>query len=330
MAQELGNPAAVERIIRSRVEVDSQLLLLAKTHLIDHCTGDMSSQIDAFTTSIGARRIDRVVIHPTVDVEASIDAVARHLSAIISLGEAVWALIGAGTLVPLSGGSEMPRSDVAWTTVVPGSGGSSSGWRFEDLVVPVPPRFALAPSRRANPTHLTDGDLYIATLGEDVHPLIAEALRDGVRCLRADLYLPALAMLAKAVEGAWTLLAAGLAAAAPKDAGAAKLGKDAETAAIHFATLVKRTTDLYARQDLFSAIAKASSVSLDEIREAREWTEVVRDSRNVLHFAVATPVPNTYEKAAALYLGAVPNLRLLFTASRAATTAAEAGGAATV
>ncbi|NJD26918.1 MAG: hypothetical protein FIA92_01310 [Chloroflexi bacterium] len=314
----------MERLIRARVEVDPQLLLLAKAHLIDHCTGEMTAQLDAFTTSIGARRVDRVVIHPTVDVEASVDAVAQHLSATVALGEAVWALIGAGALVPLSGGNDAPRTNVEWTTVVPGSGGTSRGWRFDDLVVPMPPKFAVAPSRRARPTHLTDGDLYLATLGEGVHPLIVESLRDGVRCLRADLYLPAIAMLAKAAEEAWTLFAASLAAVAPKDAGAAKLGKDVDAGALHFAALLKRATELYARQDLFSAIAKASGASLEEVRSAREWAEVVRDSRNVLHFTVATPVPNTYEKAAALYLGAVPNLRLLFAATREANTVAAA------
>lgn len=96
-ARGLRNPSAVERLIRARAEVSSQLLLLAKAHLIDHCTGEMSSQLDGFTASIGARRVDRVVIHPTVDVEASVDAVARHLSATIALGEAVWALIVAET-----------------------------------------------------------------------------------------------------------------------------------------------------------------------------------------------------------------------------------------
>jgi hypothetical protein len=175
-------------------------------------------------------------------------------------------------------------------------------------------------------THLTDGDLYLATLDEEVHPLVAEAIRDGVRSLRADLYLPALAMLAKAAEGLWTLFAAGLAAAAPTDAKAGGLGRDVEGGHLHFAQLVDRTTELYARQDLYREIALTSGASLADVRAVREWTEVVRDSRNVLHFTAATPVPITYEKAAALFLGAVPNFRVLLAATRAAVAASSEPG----
>jgi hypothetical protein len=315
------DPATVEQEIRARIAVGAQLLLLAKVSLTEHCTGEMQSQVDAFVASLDARHANPVVIHPTADVEAAIAGVAKNMSAKIALGEALWALIGAGILVPRAGNGS-PRMDVAWTTVIPGSGGSSSGWNFEDLAVPMPGRFSLAPSRAAVPTHLTDGDLYLATFEEAVHPLVDEVIRDAVRCLRADLYLPALAMLGKAAEGIWTLCAAALAAAAPNDPGAAKLGRDLESGTTHFANLLKRTADLYTRQDLFGEIAKASGASLDEVRSAREWTEVVRDSRNVVHFTVATPVPNTYEKAAALFLGAVPNLRVLLSATRAAAAQA--------
>ena len=128
-------------------------------------------------------------------------------------------------------------------------------------------------------------------------------------------------MLAKAAEGLWTLFAAALAAAAPSDAKASGLGRDLEGGHVHFATLVDRATELYGRQDLYGEIARISGSSLAEIRAVREWTEVVRDSRNVLHFTVATPVPNTYEKAAALFLGAVPNFRVLMAATRAASGA---------
>jgi hypothetical protein len=316
-----ADPNEIEQLIRARVAVDAQLLLLAKSHLVEHCTGEASSQIDSFLSSLDLRQPDPIVIHPTVDTEAAITALVRSLSAKIAMGEAVWALIGAGIVVPRSSGLTTPRMHVGWTTVVPGSGGSSSGWNLQDLAVPFPEHFSLAPSHSAGGTHLTDGDLYLATLVEEVHPLVAEAIRDGVRSLRADLYLPALAMLAKAAEGLWSLLAAALAAAAPKDATAARLGHDVDAGHLHFAQLLARTTELYARQDLFGEVARASGASLADVRAAREWTEVVRDSRNVLHFTLGTPVPNTYEKTAALYLGAVLNFRVLLAVTRAALAA---------
>jgi hypothetical protein len=82
--------------------------------------------------------------------------VAKNTSAKIALGEALRTLIGAGILVPRAANST-PRMDLAWTTGIAGGSGSSSGWRFEDLAVPMPGRFSLSPSRAAEATHLTDG-----------------------------------------------------------------------------------------------------------------------------------------------------------------------------
>ena len=74
----------------------------------------------------------------------------------------------------------------------------------------------------------------VPTLGFAPHPLIEEAIREAVRCLRADLYLPALAMLAKAAEGFWTLLAVALGAAAPGEASAVKLARGAGDGSVPF------------------------------------------------------------------------------------------------
>jgi hypothetical protein len=48
------------------------------------------------------------------------------------------------------------------------------------------------------------------------------------------------------------------------------------------------------------------------------WSDAVRDSRNTIHFGVAPTTPNTYEKVAALLLGAVPNVRVLYQVKNAA------------
>ena len=149
-----------------------------------------------------------------------------------------------------------------------------------------------------------------------MHRVIGSSLRDAVACFRADLYLPALAMLAKAAEGLWVLCADTLAFEAPDDVRTQRLSEDIERK-LHFANLVDRATELFARQDLFGELAKRAGVTLVEVREAREWTTVVRDSRNVLHFDVAEPVPNTYEKTAALMLAAVPHMRVLIALRRA-------------
>jgi hypothetical protein len=103
------NPVEVERRIRERVAVDAQLLLLAKLHLTEHCASELESQLTAFAVSLGARLAQPVVIHPSTDVEVAIATTARYLSAQIAIGEAVWALIAAGILVPRSEDNNKPR-----------------------------------------------------------------------------------------------------------------------------------------------------------------------------------------------------------------------------
>jgi len=54
------------------------------------------------------------------------------------------------------------------------------------------------------------------------------------------------------------------------------------------------------------------------LREVINWSSVVRDSRNAVHYGADPATQNTYEKVAALLLGAVPNLRILYAIRQAA------------
>ena len=99
-----------------------------------------------------------------------------------------------------------------------------------------------------------------------------------------------------------------------------KLARGAGDGSVPFAQLVSKSVGLFERRDLFPGAAEAEGASLVAIRHTREWTEVVRDGRNVVHFGATTAFPNTYEKAAVLFLGAIPAFRTL-----AAATAAVSG-----
>lgn len=319
-------PRDMENLIRQAVDVDPQLVLLAKVFLSRGLSGDASTVTDAFLAHVDAGLATPVLVHASVPAETTIAQVARHLSAKLALAEAVWALIGAGLLVPRAEQLHTPDMRIAWTTVVPGSGGESSGWDFGELAVPMPRQFAPAPSFASRPRYLTDGDLYVQTLGVPVHPMVEEALRDAVRCFRADLYLPAVTMLGRAAEGLWLLLGDALVTAGGEAAAAVRFGRMLDR--LRFAKLVDEITSLYEHQDLFADLATASGVSLEDLRQVRLWTHEVRDSRNVVHFSASTPVPNTYEKVAALLLGAVPNFRALVRLADAA--ASRTGGATSV
>jgi hypothetical protein len=303
---EFRSPADIEQSIRQNIEVTPQLVLMAKAYLAEDGIVDIRAGEQAFVERVGAAIRLPVVIHSSADTDAVIRTVARYLSAKIALGEAAWGLLGAGALVPLPGGWEPPRMAVGWTTVSEGNGQSSS-WSFDDLAVPHPGKLSIAPSRKRGvlPAHLTDPDMFVDAIDVEVHPVIEESIRSAVLCLRADLYLPALAMLSKACEAAWMLVGVRLAERAPASLSAAKrLGKDLEAGTVTFAKLLDRVVAVYERQEEFRTLARRSGVSLEDVRGFRAWSNVVRESRNVLDPLNVTAIPTTYETTAAIFLGA--------------------------
>jgi hypothetical protein len=303
---EFRSTAVIEDSIRGSIEVTPQLVLMAKAYLAEDGIVDIRAGERAFVERMGADIREPVVINSSADIDAVVRAVARYLSVKIALGEAAWALLGAGALVPLPGGWEPPRMSVGWTTVSDGNGQSSS-WSFDDIAVPHPGKLSIAPSRKRGvmPAHLADPDMFLSAIDVDVHPVIGESIRSAVLCLRADLYLPALAMLGKACEGAWTLVGVRLAERAPTSLSAAKrLGKDLEAGTVTFAKLLDRVVAVYEHQEEFRTIARRSRVSLDDLRGFRAWSNIVRESRNVLDPLNVTAIPTTHETAAAIFLGA--------------------------
>ena len=166
-------------------------------------------------------------------------------------------------------------------------------------------------------THLTDGDLYLRSL--DVPGLdesIAESLRTAVACFRADLYLPAQVMLARAAEGAWTLLGEALVAHASTETAAQAVGRDLERG-LHFKNLADRVAVLYSHS-AYAEVVLASGIRPAALRDTQVWTEALREARNAVHHDVDAPLPATWETMAALLMGAVPNLRRLLTLMEAA------------
>lgn len=183
------SPDEIQAGIQRAVKVTPAMVFAAKAHLIANASGRTPQMIEAFVADMGATLARPVVIHRSIEPADVIRDVARWLGCQIAAREAVWALIGAGALVPRSVGLEAAELDVDWTTVTPGSGGGhSSGWRFGPAI-PVPSQVSLPSS---GVTHLTDGDLFLANLDlPDVDSKIAESLREAVTCFRHDLFTPA-------------------------------------------------------------------------------------------------------------------------------------------
>ena len=68
---------------------------------------------------------------------------------------------------------------------------------------------------------------------------------------------------------------------------------------------------------LLAALSAAADVI--RLKNGRTiWADQVRDSRNVLHYQSQPAMANTYEKVAALLIGAVPYMRTIYTVLEAA------------
>lgn len=312
------NSTEIRAAIEDAVEVTPALVLQAKAHIVASAPGRTTTLMTSFAAAMRATVTGPVLIHHSIDPAGIIESVSRWLACHVAAGEAVWALVGAGALVPRSAGSDAPRLDLAWTTLIPGSGGESSDWNFEQFAIPVPTEVAL-PSSGA--THLTDGDLYLRSLDTtDLDASITESLRTAVACFRFDLYLPSQVMLARAAEGAWTLLGEALVNAAPTESAAKAVGRDLERG-LHFKNLAERVAVLYTHA-AYAPVVTASGVRPADLRDTQVWTEALREARNAVHHDADAPLPATWETTAALLMGAVPNLRRLLAVTSAARAVA--------
>lgn len=311
------NPAEAETAIRQHVSVTHQKVLIAKAIAFSAATANCTSDelIAAVFKANSITVPSRVVLHDSVDTKAALTAVADSISWRLATAEAIWSLIHAGLLFPLS----EPTGDaptVGWTTVVPGSGGQSSSWRFEEYFLPVPGRLRRAPSSAgAENQFLAEPDLYLHSLGVDsMHPEVAAAFHESVKCFRNELFTASLAMLGKASEGAWLELGASLIRLVPK-ANEPKYSKQRgvlEDPMMGTYRKIEAVLTIFDHQELFGPVSKASGVRLQELRSVAVWSDAVRDSRNTIHFGVTPATPNTYEKLAALLIGAVSYVRVLY------------------
>jgi len=268
---------------------------------------------------------EKIVLHETVDIEPQIKSVVNGIVWRLSFAEALWGLVGAGMVLPLQNDIIELKHRQEWTTVVPGGGGHSSGWRFDEFLIAVPARVRLAPSLLYESVQsLSDADLFLNDLDiPDIHREVEDALRQAVECFRHELYLPSLAMLGLASEGAWIELGLSLVNACTDSPGLTteirekrrvKL-TDSYTSILQKLELV---ADLYSRKDVYNDVATKSGFNHRSLKEVLNWSNVVRDARNAVHYRSEAASSNTYEKVAALLLGANQNLRIIYAIRRAA------------
>jgi hypothetical protein len=131
----------------------------------------------------------------------------------------------------------------------------------------------------------------------------------AVTCFRRELFVPAVAMLGAASEGAWIELGRALISRHPTESICTSTERTLESDVTSMRRIIRDITEaLYARQDLFGTYARASGVSLDRLREIAIWSHTVREARNVLHWGAGPTATTTYEGVAVLLMSALQNI----------------------
>lgn len=303
------------KLLESQIRVTPQQVTIAKGHIVNHFKPDTSAVIQDFLKAVEATAPDKLTIHLTVDTEDTIKTIAQTLSWTLAGCEAIWGLISSGLLIPASSDLRSLMPHVSWTTVVQGSG-HRGGLNLDHLFLPVPSSILLAPSvSKGERQTLTDPDLFLHSLEiPDIDKEVEDSLRESVRCFKHELFLACLTMLGRASEGAWIELGLRLCAITPPTApiNANKIKEKLEDPFVGVGKKILETVKLYQRVDIFDNIHKMSGVKPQDLNNAMVWADAVRESRNSVHYGAEPSMPNTYEKIAALLIGGVPHLRLLY------------------
>ena len=319
------NQDEAKQLLTSQINVTRQHVVIAKAYIVVNFDEEPLKILSRLIRDMEAGKPEKIIFHPSVPLEPQINQASKNVTWQLAFAEAIWSLIHNGILIPTVSHTQTSQADQTWTTVGPSGGGTTGGWRFEEHEIPVPSKVRLAPSIENNlPQPLSDPDLYLLDFEiPDLHTEVEEALKQAALCFRHELNIPCLAMLAKASEGAWIEMGRSLTrfCESTKCLSATKLLKMQETLDSEYASVIKKMdaiVQLYDQQDIFSEVAKKSGCNHRYLKSVLIWSNVVRDSRNAVHYGADPATQNTYEKVATLLLGAVPNIRVLYSIHRAA------------
>lgn len=317
------DPIEAQKFILEQCKVTPQHVSVAKALIMSTCNGLSSSEnlVDYVRKANGVALPHQIVFDRNVDPIPALTAAAHALSWTVAAKEAILSLVHGGYLIAMRANQDSTPS-IQWSMP-----GQSSGWRFEELAIPVPSSVRRSPSQNGSTDQfLAEPDLYLNTFNiPNMHTDVALALREAVVSFRHELFSAAVAMLGKASEGAWLELGGSLLKSLKLEQRSAvkKQREDLENPMAGTLKKITAVQTLFRRQDFFADLSDQSGVKPNELQIVATWSDSVRDSRNVVHFGVSPATPNTYEKAAVLLLAAVPYLRILYRIKAAADDASE-------
>jgi len=302
------NTSTIGRIVREKTsEFSAQHVILAKGFLINY----KNQQIEA-PTALREFLLQQGITMGTINLEnrteeESIGIASNYLNYQIAFGEAYLELINNGDLIRIDSRDHTIDMYISWSTR-----SQTAGWDFRDFNIYLPFAVRKPFYRQGKPSLFSDPDVNLLLISaENAHKDVKEALKDTIACFKNELYGPTLTMLGKAVEGAWIELGLSLLSLLQPSTEVEK-DKEKLMGLDNLVWKIEKVIKLYDRQDLFAELSKASGIKPRNLIEIRMWTDIVRDSRNAIHFGAAPQVNNDFDKTSTILLSAVSHLKNIY------------------
>ncbi len=302
-------------LLKPKISVTRQNIILAKYFIQNRFTGS-SKEIETTAIINEFLKYVEASMPAIMKIDSAIAEVAKSISYNLAACEAIWELVHNNLLIPHGVKLNFANKDIPYIEMM-GSGCTSQGsfaLYSSPFLVLVPEKIMFPPSRiyENEKQPLSDPDLYLHEIDiPNIDTEVKESLIEAVNCFRHELYMACLTMLGRASEGAWIELGCALAKISPKNNGG-KLEEIFTDSYLGIGKKIIEVVKLYECPDLQKQIQEKSGVRLSELKQTSLWSDVVRDSRNSIHYGAEPKMSNSYEKVAALLIGAVPHLKLLY------------------
>jgi hypothetical protein len=285
---------------------------------------NLSTEMKRFSASQGYPAISELKTYE----DNAVAKASGYISWSMAFSYAALELINANQLIPTTPYLAPNNITIPWSNVRPGHGGTKSTFSFPKCSVPMP-NSVIKPKLQGNANNFTlfDPDLYVSHMEIlNAHEDVKEALYDAIDCFKTELYRPSLTMLGKAVEGAWIELGVSLTSYAIQNTNDVEKNTKLQEKLMGFdsiANKVEKIIDLYTshHKDWFDGIRKETNIQAHSISGLQNWTELVRKSRNAIHFGVRLDTEINYEKTAIILLASIDNFKTLYALKRAADNA---------
>ena len=303
----------------SRIQVNDQMVAVAKTFIVKNIWTDTESIVSAFLSGMGGSFPSRVILAGEPETIPALKRIGAAFSWKLAAYEAIWRLVHGGVLVPASTLETIPPISIHYVENPSDSQrnfpAGEGEWRFVLSSMMIPGRVALSPSLGSRDRRmLADPDLFLDGVDSGAIPAAARAyLAEAVHCYQAELYLACLTVLGRSAKKAWGDLAATLA-----DFLSGKKGKQAprhtDELSSRYSSVsnkMNRILELFRGDDIPGSLLGNCGMELQDLRSAANWTEVVWSASGAVATGKDQNVSILQEKAMAALLGAVRHIETL-------------------